>query len=562
MKKEDKAFLLLIIIFALIALIPLFQSGFMGYDFIFQGARLASFYKNLKEGVILPRWAGQLNSGYGHPVLIFLYPFVFYLGSFWHWLGFSIVSSIKILFTLGFVFSGVFMYLFSRKLWEKKIAFAAALFYLFTPYHLLNIFGRAALGEHLGICFFPLILLAFTNIFKTEKLKLKDGLFLGLALVLTVLSHNLIILLASPLIIAFVLFLSKDFSLKYWKSKLSLIFFGLVAAFFLTAFFWGPVVFEKKYTLYDEIASPGYYKISLASLSQIFLSPHYGLTDFKLKKDVLFPSVSPTQWFLVFLGGFYIFKFWHQKKKEVLFVLFLNFYFLFGVFLSTSYSFGLVRLIPQIAFFQQAFRFLNIPLFVSPFLLLILVKALPKRYLNKFLIVFIIINFIVNVPYFWNIKITRQFKDDDYFYHEYRETADTGQITPRWGVINYLETPPQKVQLVWGKLEEFTIQKWDSQEHIYSLKLREDSQIADNTLYFPGWKVRVDGEEVPLNFQDMNWRGVITYPVPAGEHEVSAKFEETKLRLLADYLSLGTLFLIVLSSLMLLLLKLKKRLKF
>ena len=54
----------------------------------------------------------------------------------------------------------------------------------------------------------------------------------------------------------------------------------------------------------------------------------------------------------------------------------------------------------------------------------------------------------------------------------------------------------------------------------------------------PGWKVWVDGKEAPIEYQDLNWRGVITYPVPVGEHKVVVKFTRTKVRLIADLISL------------------------
>lgn len=553
MKFKDAFPLFLIILLSLIALIPLFQPGFMGYDFVFQCARLASFYKNLKEGVILPRWAGTLNADFGHPVLIFLYPFVFYLGSFWHFLGFSLVDSIKILLGLGFILSGIFMYLAARKLWGEKTAFVCSLLYLFNPYRFVNLYERAALGEHLATTFLPLVFLALATIFQNKKLTFKNGLFLGLSTALTILSHNLIILMASPLILAFLFFLLFQFPpKKNLKKKLLFVSFGFVLALALSSFFWVPIVSERKYTRYDEIANPTYYSISLLTPKQIILSPNYSKLErfFSLKEDAkggifLFSSISPIQWLLTIFGIYFVINFWGKRKKETLFVLFLVVYFLFGAFLSTKNAFFLVKIFPQIALFQQACRFLNLPLLVTPFLAAILFDNLIKKKTNYLLGVLIILNLFFTLPYFWNLKIPLEFKSDSYFYNEYKLTADTGQITPVWSLINYFEPAPQKVQLVSGGLDEVKIYKWHSQEHIYTLKLREKSQIADNTLYFPGWKVWVDDRQVAVNFQDMNWRGIITYSVPVGEHEVKVKFTETKVRLLADYLSLATLFFMI-----------------
>ncbi len=543
--KIDKLAYLLILFFSLLALMPLFQPGFMGYDFIYQGARLAAFYQNLKEGVILPRWAGgPMNAGYGHPVLIFLYPFVFYLASFWHFLGFSLVASLKIILALAYFFSGIFAYLFFKNLSDKKTALALSLFYLFIPYRFLNLYGRAALGEHLATTFLPLIFLAIWKNFQAPKTK--NILFLALATALTILSHNLIFLLASPLIFIFIIYLYLQ-----TKNKARLIFHllpGFLLGFSLSAFFWFPLVFERKYLRYDEIANPDYFwHNGILPFHQIFFPPEYQLFHFSEKPfgALIYPTLAPTQWFLFLLIPFLIYKF-YKNRLFVVFLLALFFYFLTGAFLATKLMFWLILTLPALALVQQACRFLNLPLFASPFLLWLTTKAIKpsRRYL--FLSLFTLFNFLLNLPYFWNLKIPRQFKDDHYFFNEYSLTADTGQITPRWGLINYFVPAPQKVQLVAGGIDKIEIEKWHSQEHVYKLVLREPSQIADNTLYFPGWTVYVDGKKAPLNFQDMNWRGIITYPVPAGTHQIKVKFEETRLRLIGDCLSLSSLLLIIL----------------
>ncbi len=138
---------------------------------------------------------------------------------------------------------------------------------------------------------------------------------------------------------------------------------------------------------------------------------------------------------------------------------------------------------------------------------------------------------------------------DKYFLEEYTGTTETGESTPRWS-IRFMETyPPQKIQVVSGEIEDFKIKKWLNNFHEYTIEAKVKSQIADNTLYFPGWKAWVNNEPVPIEFQDQNWRGIITFPVKAGINEVKVKFTETKLRLFANLISLSALVGIILLSL-------------
>ena len=72
-------------------------------------------------------------------------------------------------------------------------------------------------------------------------------------------------------------------------------------------------------------------------------------------------------------------------------------------------------------------------------------------------------------------------------------------------------------------------------------------RIADATFYFPGWKVAIDGKPIEVEFQDPNYRGIITFHVPEGKHLVEVNFQRTKLRIFADTITfLSFIFIIIL----------------
>src|SRR3990167_6148720 len=98
---KKNLFPLLILFVSLFALVDLFKPGLpLTHDGQDHVARIANFYQNLAEGNIIPRWAGNLNWGYGHPILQFLYPLPSYIASFFHFIGFGLVNSVKIVFGL------------------------------------------------------------------------------------------------------------------------------------------------------------------------------------------------------------------------------------------------------------------------------------------------------------------------------------------------------------------------------------------------------------------------------------------------------------------------------
>src|SRR3989338_1964646 len=96
-KSRKLRFPLLIFLLSILPLWLFLHSGLpITHDGIDHVARIANFYQSLSEGNLIPRWAGNLNWGYGHPILMFLYPLPSYIASFFHFRGFSLIDSIKL----------------------------------------------------------------------------------------------------------------------------------------------------------------------------------------------------------------------------------------------------------------------------------------------------------------------------------------------------------------------------------------------------------------------------------------------------------------------------------
>src|SRR3989338_6420414 len=137
MTNRNKVFSLMFLIFiSIIPALSLFHPGLPithdGQDHV---ARIANFYQNLSEGNIIPRWAPNLNWGYGHPIFEFLYPLPSYIASFFHFFGFTLIDSVKLVFGISFVLSAITMYLFIKELFnDQKTALFASILYVIAPY--------------------------------------------------------------------------------------------------------------------------------------------------------------------------------------------------------------------------------------------------------------------------------------------------------------------------------------------------------------------------------------------------------------------------------------------
>jgi hypothetical protein len=82
-------------------------------------------------------------------------------------------------------------------------------------------------------------------------------------------------------------------------------------------------------------------------------------------------------------------------------------------------------------------------------------------------------------------------------------------------------------------------------DHEYVIRAIDDSDIKENTFYFPGWKVIVDGKEIPINYEDKNNFGLITFRLKRGLHKVKVVFEDTPVRRLGKDISLASLILLL-----------------
>ncbi len=163
------------------------------------------FYKGIQDGYWLPRWGADFAHGYGYPMMVFYAPLTFYLWTGIHALGlFGTVATTKITFILGFLLAAAGMYAYARDLWGRRAGLLASVVYTYLPYHLLNIYVRAALAEFMAMSLLPWIALAFRKLVHYPSLKTiaAAGLTYG-ALLWT---HNITAVLFTPLLGALILF--------------------------------------------------------------------------------------------------------------------------------------------------------------------------------------------------------------------------------------------------------------------------------------------------------------------------------------------------------------------
>lgn len=527
-------FLFLIVFISLFSITDLFRAGLpLTHDGQDHVARIANFYQNLSEGNIIPRWAGNLNWGYGHPILEFLYPLPSYFSSFFHFLGFSIIDSVKIVFGMGMILSGISMYLWLSSFLGKSAGFIGGILYMFAPYRFVDMYVRGAIGEHIVFVFLPLTLYFIWKLSKRSSYwYIVGGSFSVAGLIL---SHNAIALMFLPLILLYAMYLTViDRGKKRYKYYYTSI---LVFGFGLASFFWMPAFFEGKYTLRDIVTKGEYASRFVVDFKDFIYGPwNYGGTG------MFTVQVGIVHWLLTLIS--FPATYFLYKKKDKLWVLSLGLLIIFAVtlFIMMPYSKIIWEKITTLQKFQFPWRFLSVTVFATSVLGAVIVSVIARKFKVLAVCLLLIAVLFLNKDY-WHAQ-GYFYKQENFFTDIYNGTTDTGESAPIWSVRFMEKRPKSKVEVISGKAEIREIKRTVTTRK-YKVLAFGKSRILENTLYFPGWSVFVNGSKIDIEFQDPQNRGLITFFVEKGEHNVYIEFKETKLRLFSSVLSLFSILVIV-----------------
>lgn len=142
------------------------------YDFHVTNMLLTHEYIDIfKLSNTLPKvLGGNIANGFGYGTGLFYPPLSYYLTSYIsYFLGFSkdnLPLSITILETIIIALSGIFMYIFIKRVFkDDKVAGVGSISYISSTYFLCNVYTRCAIGEMLTFIFVPIIFLGLYELF-------------------------------------------------------------------------------------------------------------------------------------------------------------------------------------------------------------------------------------------------------------------------------------------------------------------------------------------------------------------------------------------------------------
>lgn len=153
---------IIIILLGLILSRPLWATGSVldTHDGIYHAVRMSELWEMLKAGQFPVRYATNLDNHFGIPLFNYVYPLPYYLGLPIVALGFSPFWAVKLVTVGAYLLGAIGIYL----LVPSATGLIGSILYLTSPYLLLNMLVRGALGETLAISLLPYVILAGNNI--------------------------------------------------------------------------------------------------------------------------------------------------------------------------------------------------------------------------------------------------------------------------------------------------------------------------------------------------------------------------------------------------------------
>ncbi len=492
-RKNSNLYLLLIILLCIPGIFGLIHSGFfISDDGNWMVIRFSAFYEALRHGQFPVRFLPRLLNGYGYPVADFLYPLFMYMGVPIHVIGVGFMNTIKIIFGLAFVFSGIFSFLWLKKLFGNIQAVIGALVYVYFPYHLFDLYKRGSIGEMIALAIIPYIF---------WQIERKHTMLVGLGIGLLIMAHNSLALLFLPVIILYLFYKQKKII-----PCIKALFLGLGIA----AFFWIPALYDKQYTVFD--------KKTVSSITNYFL----GISTYYLFGVIGIVGIVA--------GVVAVFK------KHFLGIFFF-FILIFSIILALPISAFAWSIFPLGTYIQFPFRFLSMAALSVGFLSAYMVSVVHNKW-PLFVGIVVLGSFGFSASSLL-VPSGYQYYPDSWYATNQDSTTVQNEYLPS-GVKQIPTNRTSSVQIVHGKGELSNVVA-NGNKTVLIAHMNQSGIIQVNTVYFPGWEIRVDGNTSEAQVSNS---GLMLVELPEGTHNVSVYFSETPIRILSDIISLSSVIVL------------------
>ncbi len=541
-KHKDILAIVAVLIFGIIAARQLFLPGYFLMHDDLQMMRQLEMEKCFLDGQVPCRWVPDMGFGYGFPLFNYYPPLPYLIGEIFRLVGFSFVSTAKILFILAFLGSGIAMYFLAKEFFGRFGGIVSSIFYIWAPYHAVDIYVRGAMNEAWALVWFPVI---FWTSYKLSKEKKNNfPWIMGLMLSWTglLMSHNIMVLIFTPFFAVWCI-------IVFWKqkswNKIPRFLFSGTLALGLAAFFTLPALLEQKYVHVGSLVA-GYFDFTahFATLNQIFISRFWGFggSIFGTNDGMSF-QIGHVHWVLsLVILGVIVWRYFRTRKLGLteLLVIFIILAGWFAAFMTHNRSTFIWLLIPPLKFVQFPWRFLSVIIFFFSFISGYIVRILPNRFSLIVPIVPILLLVILGWNYFKPEKMG-PLTDAQKF------SGAAWELQQGGGVNDYLPIgaemapvgPPKTIaETVKGKADLANLSEGTNWAKFDVDVVSDNADVRINIFDYPVWRVFIDDREVDQYIPKEEKLGRMWVNIPQGMHTVTARLSDTPVRRMANWVSI------------------------
>jgi len=552
--------LILSLLVALFAIWPLLSSGLPNTaDGPIHFYRAVDMQQAWADGVFYPRWSANLALGYGTPLFNFAPPLLYTLMMLLSSLGIDLAMAMKLVVVLFILLSAVGMYVLARDTLGPRAGLVAAAAYLYAPYRLRELYIQGNYAQFLALSLYPLVLWCYFEVIRTGKIRYMIG--GGVAYAALFLSHNISVMIFSPLLLAYVLFWVG--TNRKWIAVRDVAISGCLGLG-LSAFFWLPAFYEQRWLQIAQITKGHFdFRLHFVTLRELF-APYVALDYSAVNVHLpLSLGLAPLILGIVALVGVLWMRNGAGRQRELL--VFSALVLVVGVFMMLPLSTPLWEHLPLLKLTEFPWRLLGVA--AVPLALLAggsvhcFDRLVPQRIAPAVPAVGVAC---ILIPSFFYLFPHQPFADlshatvGDITAYELRTrafgTTSAGEFLPMWTTQHPTDSPmvadyaagrpPEKLDRsvlppAVKADERGRGYLWNE----YAFASDKPFVVRFNTLWYPGWETHIDG--TPAASSPSSPQGLIELEVPAGEHVVRVSFGSIPVRRLANGISLVTLLLCI-----------------
>lgn len=506
---------------------PVTHDGAMHFN------QMRAFWQGLASGRILPRWESETHSGYGAPTTEFYPPAVYYLTSLFYLLAVDWQRVLLLLQLLMMAASGGAVYWYARQTMSRGASAVAMAVYICAPYHLLNQYQRGAIAEQLSFIWMPLILL-FAERLRRDHASFKDFALLAFIFAAFLYSHP-------PTAYQFVLVFGSCFAFReLWNRRwrgLGSVAFALVVGTLIAAAYLFPAIAEQRLINADDVEKTWPYHASYVfDYAQQIYDRLQEKFYVRIDRIWVFNAIA-----VALTGTLLLIARKQLKSMELRAGIFL--WFSAGglvVFLMTSYSYPIGRLIPRIETGVFSWRMLSLASLAAALLAgacwqaAIEMKGKGREFIGMAVSALLVLAAAIAMSAWYVIKPM------------YRVEA----FKPIPGHYNYA-TLPRGVPREVPKMEpaqmaagagNVIVEIWRPEYRRVNVYLEKPDRLQFRTSNYPGWTAFVDGKVTEIK---TGAAGMIEVDLPAGAHEVGLDFRATPVRRISVWITLVSSMLLL-----------------